>query len=340
MADVTIRELTKKFGESRALAGVSVDLPAGRITAILGPSGCGKTTLLRILAGLEEADAGTVRMGDAVLSDPRPRVPVERRGIGMVFQDSLLWPHLTVRANIGFPLGAGRGDDPRVERAANRTEVAEFLDRWPSGLSGGEQRRVAIARAIVAEPDLLLMDEPLSGLDANLRVRLLLAIRGIQRELGVTAGYVTHDQEEALGVADRIVVMRNGRVLQAGTPEEIYARPATEFVAGFVGLSSVVSGEGAGQTVRTALGEFPVADAADGAVRLAIRPESVRVGSGGPAKATVTKAAYRGDRWLVTLESGGEELLAWSDVGRGPGDEVTFRIDPAPVVVAADEENE
>ena len=340
MAEVTIRGLEKKFGESRALAGVDVDLPAGRVTAILGPSGCGKTTLLRILAGLEEADAGEVRLGDRTFSDPKSRVPVEGRGIGMVFQDSLLWPHLNVRANIAFPLGSGHGNDPRVEQAAARTEVAPFLDRWPTGLSGGEQRRVAIARAIVAEPELLLMDEPLSGLDANLRVRLLLAIRSIQQDLGVTAGYVTHDQEEALGIADHIVVMRSGRVLQTGTPEEIYARPATEFVAGFVGLSSIIDGECAAGAARTALGEFPVAGVIDGPVRLAVRPETVKIEADGPAVGTVTKAAFRGDRWLLTLRAGEEEVLAYSSGRHETGDEVALRVDPPPVAVAPDEEVE
>jgi len=340
MADVTIRGLEKKFGDSVALKSVDLRLPAGQITAVLGPSGCGKTTLLRILAGLADADAGEVRLGDTVFSDPRSRVPPERRGIGMVFQESLLWPHLKVRANIAFPLGSGKEGDPRVARAAERAEVVRFLDRWPAGLSGGEQRRVAIARATVSEPDLLLMDEPLSGLDANLRVRLLLAIRGIQRDLGVTACYVTHDQEEALGVADRIAIMKDGRVLQVGTPEEIYRRPATEFVATFVGLSTVLQAECASGVAHTALGDFPAEGAADGAIRLAVRPETVRIDSGGTLAAIVTKAAYRGDRWLLTVTAGETEILAYADARREPGDRVTLGIDPAPVLVAPDENEE
>jgi ABC-type Fe3+/spermidine/putrescine transport system ATPase subunit len=272
MSFVTIRGLKKKYGEEAALAGVDLDLPKGEITALLGPSGCGKTSLLRILAGLGEPDDGTVTMNGTVLNDPRSRRAPETRGIGMVFQDSLLWPHLRVKDNIAFPLGT-KGDDPRVVRAAERAEVAEFLDRFPGGLSGGEQRRVAIARATVREPRLLLMDEPLSGLDANLRVRLLAAIRSIQRELGVTTCYVTHDQEEALGVADRVVVMRAGRILRVGTPEEIYAAPESAFVAGFVGLSSLIDGVVTSGVARTALGEFPAEGAADGPARLAVRPE-------------------------------------------------------------------
>jgi len=339
MATVKVRGLGKKYGADAALSGVDLELPDERITAILGPSGCGKTTLLRILAGLTDADAGEVRLGDSVFSDPRSRVPPERRGIGMVFQDSLLWPHLKVRANIAFPLGSGKEGDPRVARAARLAEVVPFLDRWPAGLSGGEQRRVAIARAIVGEPDLLLFDEPLSGLDANLRVRLLLAIRGIQQELGVTACYVTHDQEEALGVADRVAIMRNGRVLQVGTPEEIYARPATEFVAGFVGLSTILDGECSGGMARTALGEYPADGAPDGPIRLAVRPESVRIDSGGATDAVVTKAAYRGDRWLLTVRAGETEILAYSAGRREPGDKVRLTIDPGPVGVAADEED-
>jgi ABC-type Fe3+/spermidine/putrescine transport system ATPase subunit len=340
MPDVTIRGLEKKFGDSTALASVDLELPAGEITAILGPSGCGKTTMLRIVAGLSDADGGEVRLGDTVFCDPRSRVPPERRGIGMVFQDSLLWPHLKVRENIAFPLGSGKEADPRVERSASRAEVSRFLDRWPAGLSGGEQRRVAIARATVAEPDLLLLDEPLSGLDANLRVRLLLAIRGIQRELGVTACYVTHDQEEALGVADRIAVMRRGRVLQVGSPEEIYRRPATEFVASFVGLSTILGGESAGGVARTALGDFPAEGVPDGAVRLAVRPETVRIVPDGTVDAIVSKAAYRGDRWLLTVTAGETELLAYADASRDPGEEVSLRIDPEPVPVLPDEDEE
>ena len=340
MAEVTIRGLERKFGDSVALDRVDLVLPAGQITAVLGPSGCGKTTMLRIVAGLADADAGEVRLGDTVFCDPRSRVPPERRGIGMVFQDSLLWPHLRVRENIAFPLGSGRNDDPRVEESAERAEVAQFLDRWPAGLSGGEQRRVAIARATVAQPELLLMDEPLSGLDANLRVRLLLAIRGIQRDLGVTACYVTHDQEEALGVADRIAVMRAGRVLQVGTPEEIYLRPATEFVATFVGLSTILPGVSEGGVARTALGEYPAEGVPDGAVRLAVRPETVRIASGGTLNAIVSKAAYRGDRWLLTVTVGETEVLAYADARREPGETVTLGIDPAPVPVAPDEDGE
>jgi ABC-type sugar transport system ATPase subunit len=339
MADVQIRGLGRTFGENEALSEVDLDLPDGCITAVLGPSGCGKTTLLRIVAGLTDASRGSVRVGDVLLNDPRSLVPPERRGIGMVFQDSLLWPHLTVEGNIAFPLGSASDRRERVLRAAERAEVAEFLERWPSALSGGEQRRVAIARAIVAEPDLLLLDEPLSGLDANLRVRLLLAIRSIQRSLGVTTLYVTHDQEEALGIADRIVVMRGGHVLQTGTPEEIYSRPATAFVAGFVGLSSLVDGEVSGGMARTALGDFPVDGAPDGSVQLAVRPESVKIEDGAPVVATVEKAAFRGDRWLLTMRAGDTELLAYAPDRREAGEPIAFSIDPAPIAVSADEDS-
>jgi ABC-type Fe3+/spermidine/putrescine transport system ATPase subunit len=181
------------------------------------------------------------------------------------------------------------------------------------------------------------MDEPLSGLDANLRVRLLAAIRSIQRELAVTACYVTHDQEEALGVADRVVVMREGRILQRGTPEEIYTRPKTAFVAGFVGLSSLLDGTVADGRAKTALGEFPANGASEGPVRLAVRPESVKIEAGAPLAATVESCAFRGDRWLVALRTAECELLSFAGERPAIGEEVRLRIDPAPVPVENDE---
>jgi ABC-type sugar transport system ATPase subunit len=336
MAEVELRGIEKRYGDAAALAGVDLDLVGGEITVLLGPSGCGKTTLLRILAGLAEPDSGRVTVDGEVLNDPRSRVPPEARGIGMVFQDPLLWPHFRVRSNIGFPLRVGKSGDPRVERAARAAEIADFLERYPSELSGGERQRAAIARAIVREPRLLLMDEPLSGLDANLRVRLLGKIREIQRSLGVTTCYVTHDQDEALGLADRVVVMRGGRILQTGTPEEVYARPRTSFVAGFVGVSNLLRGEVAAGRAETALGSYPAEG--EGSVVLAARPESVRLDAGDGTPGEVLSCAYRGDRWLVTVRAGEMELLSTSPGPRSAGEEVRVSLDPAPVAVIDDEE--
>ena len=332
-----IRGLRKEFGGSLALDGIDLDLPAGELTVILGPSGCGKTTLLRILAGLAPADAGKVEFDGVVVNDPRSRLPSEKRRLGMVFQDALLWPHLRVRGNIAFPLGAGRTGDPRVVKAARAAEIEPFLDRYPSELSGGECRRVAIARAVVSEPRLLLMDEPLSGLDANLRVRLIETIRRIQQELGVTALYVTHDQDEALGLADRVVVMRSGRVLQVGTAQDIYLRPKTEFVADFVGVSTIVPALAENGRARCAFGAFPVPEGTVGTVRLVFRPERVRLDGPAGIPGRVLRSAFRGDRWLVTVTAAEREILARSSTRRPQGEEVTVSFAEDPVVVEEDE---
>jgi putative spermidine/putrescine transport system ATP-binding protein len=334
---VEIRGLEKRYGDSVALRDVDLDLRRGAITVVLGPSGCGKSTLLRILAGLTMPDGGRVVIDGSVVNDPRSRVPSEDRGVGMVFQDSMLWPHLTVRRNIAFALGGDRDGARKVLQAAESAAVTDFLDRYPSELSGGERRRVAIARAIVGEPRLLLLDEPLSGLDANLRVRMLDTIAGIQRSLGVTAAYVTHDQEEALGLGDEIVVLRDGRVLQKGSPEEVYRRPASAFVAGFVGVSTLVSGEASGGEVRSLVGRFPHAGETEGKVVLAVRPESVRTG-GGSVSGEVVRSSFLGDRWLTCIRVSDQELLLYTAERREPGDEVAFELEPAPVPVAADEE--
>lgn len=341
MRTVRVEGLTKSWGKTAALRGIDLELEPGRITVLLGPSGCGKTTLLRILAGLVRPDAGRVLFDGEPVNDPAPLVPTEARGLGMVFQDALLWPHLTVRKNIGFPLGSRKDREAAVREAAAAAHVERFLDRYPAELSGGERQRVAIARAIVRKPSLLLLDEPLSGLDANLRVRLLDTIRGVQRALGTTACYVTHDQEEALSLADRIAVLRDGKVLQAGTPEEIYRRPRTAFVAGFVGLSTLLPGrpDGAG-AVETDLGRFPVEAAPAGDLLLAARPETVVIENGAEVRGKIERCRFLGDRWLLSVRVGAREVLSVSQVPRSPGEEVGIRIDPAPVPVEDDEETE
>ncbi|MCU0727896.1 MAG: ABC transporter ATP-binding protein [Planctomycetes bacterium] len=332
-----VEDLTLTYRGATALAGVSLEFPAGRISAVLGPSGCGKTSLLRALAGLSVPDAGRVFLGGEMANDPRVRIPPEARGVGMVFQDSLLWPHLSVRKNIAFPLGRASAADPRVEVAARACEVEHLLDRLPAGLSGGEQRRVAVARAIVGPPRILLLDEPLTGLDASLRVRLLSAIRDIQRRLGVTTVCVTHDQEEALGLSDRVSVMNAGRVLQSGTPEEVYSRPRGPFVAAFLGVSTFLPATLDGGVAVTGVGRFPAPGLAGERTTLLVRPETVRVVPDGEITGRVVSCLYRGDRWLVRYSVAEQELLGYSDRHMNEGADVRLAISPHPVPVAEDE---
>ena len=238
MTAVELEGISKSFGGAPVVDDLSLTLPDGSLTVLVGPSGCGKSTTLRILAGLEDADAGTVRIGDRDVTRAAPR----ERDIAMVFQNYALYPHLSVQRNIEFPLrnaGVGRSDAAeRARRAAERVGITALLDRKPRQLSGGQQQRVAIARALVRTPSVFLFDEPLSNLDAKLRVELRSEIRRLQQELGITALYVTHDQEEAMTIADQLVVLDAGRIAQRGTPEELYRRPSNTFVAGFIGSPS------------------------------------------------------------------------------------------------------
>src|SRR5881296_1879677 len=238
---ITLRDVSKRFGASTAVDGLSLEIAPGELVALVGGSGCGKTTTLRLVAGFERPDAGEVRFDDRVVND----VPPARRGVGIVFQSYALFPTMTVADNIAFGLRVARWPRARI-----RDRVAELLalmrldglgGRYANQLSGGQQQRVALARALARRPEILLLDEPLSALDAKIRLRLRGEIRRIQQDLGITTLYVTHDQEEALSIADRIAVMRNGRIEQVGRPEEIYARPRTDFVADFIGISNLLA---------------------------------------------------------------------------------------------------
>ena len=238
---VRVEGLVKRYGRVTALDGVALDFPAGELTAILGPSGCGKTTLLRSLAGFVEVDGGRIRFGD----DDVTRLTPQARGTAMVFQNYALWPHMTVFQNVAYGLRLRKLPDAevrqRVEKVLDLVEIgrlAGVMDRKPAQLSGGQQQRVALARALVVEPRVLLMDEPLSNLDAKVRQRLRVEVRRLQRAVGITAIYVTHDQEEALAIADTVVLMNAGRVEQAGTPQEVYFTPGSAFAAEFLGVSN------------------------------------------------------------------------------------------------------
>ena len=239
--EVIIKNAVKRYGDFTALHGVSLNIEKGEFFTLLGPSGCGKTTLLRMIAGFNSIEGGDFYFGENRIND----VPAHKRDIGMVFQNYAIFPHLTVEENVAYGLKARKVDkkeiDRRVKEALELVQIAPLASRKPSELSGGQQQRVALARAFVIEPSVLLMDEPLSNLDAKLRVQMRSIIKKLQRRLGITTIYVTHDQEEALAISDRIAVMNQGRVMQVGTPSEIYAKPENPFVAGFIGVSNFLN---------------------------------------------------------------------------------------------------
>jgi iron(III) transport system ATP-binding protein len=326
-AIVTARRLSKAFGPVRAVEDVDLDVRAGELLAVLGPSGCGKTTTLRLLAGFERPDRGEIRLDGGVVASPSVFVPPEKRRVGVVFQDFALFPHLTVADNLGY--GIAR------DRARRRRRIAEMLEliglddaagRYPHELSGGQQQRVALGRALAPEPALVLLDEPFSNLDATLRARMRAEVREILTAAGATAVFVTHDQEEALSLADRIAVMAVGRLLQVDTPGELYARPVDAFVASFVGDADVVQGRSDGIEVVTPIGTLPVADGAPrGTVDVVLRPESVRLWLDGSGIGVVRRIEYFGHDQLVEVE-----------VGLGRGTRVRARLGSARVLVPGD----
>jgi iron(III) transport system ATP-binding protein len=271
--------LTKRFGDVVAVDDVTLELRGGEFLGVLGPSGCGKTTLLRLVAGFERPDAGGIEIDGRVVAGPRRHLPPEGRRIGMVFQESALFPHLDVAANIGFGLPR-RGRETRVAELVALVGLAGLQQRMPHELSGGQQQRVALARALAPDPALILFDEPFSSLDATLRSQLRGEVRDILRAAGATTLFVTHDQSEALEISDRVAVMRAGRIEQISTPDELYLRPVNRFVAGFVGEANLLPGEVRHGEVQTLVGRFRAGtDAlADGArAEVLLRPEQLHM---------------------------------------------------------------
>ena len=277
---IVIDHCDKFYGGFKAINDVSLDIKAGEFFTLLGPSGCGKTTLLRMIAGFNSIEKGEIRFDDQVIN----KVPAYERNIGMVFQSYAIFPHMTVEQNVAYglkPRKVSKEDTKkRVQKAMELTQIAEYAKRQPQQLSGGQQQRVALSRAIVIEPDLLLMDEPLSNLDAKLRVQMRTSIREIQRALDITTIYVTHDQEEALAVSDRIAVMNMGVVEQVGRPYDIYAHPVNEFVANFIGTSNFMEAEATNQGVSI-LGAKPIPvtlkNGYTGKVKASVRPEQIEL---------------------------------------------------------------
>jgi iron(III) transport system ATP-binding protein len=291
MAGIGIEHVTKRFGGVTAVRDLSLDIADREFVTLLGPSGCGKTTLLRLIAGFMAPDEGVVRVGAAMLSTPASVVPPERRGMGMVFQNYAVWPHKTVFQNVAFGLEVrrvGRADtQTRVGRVLELVNLAGLEGRYPSQLSGGQQQRVALARSLVVEPGILLLDEPLSNLDAKLRERMRWELKELQRRTGITFVYVTHDQSEAMALSDRIAVMHAGEIMQVGAPRAVYARPVNKIVADFMGLVNLISGRvlraGGESGVVAVGGEHPIEArlppgvVAGQPVQVAIRPESLRL---------------------------------------------------------------
>ncbi len=334
MNQVVITGLRKSFGPHAVLAGIGLHVPAGSLTAILGPSGSGKTTLLRVLAGFEEADAGSVMIGETVVDSDTAHVAPERRKIGYVPQEGSLFPHLTVAANVGFGL-------PRRQRRGSRTQalldtvgLADFARRYPHELSGGQQQRVALARALAIHPAVVLLDEPFASLDAHLRASVRADVQQILRDTQTTAVLVTHDQDEALAIADRVAVLRNGQIAQYAPPAELYSRPADSDLARFIGDANLLDGVCRAGVVDTVLGPLPMeteqAGLSDGAAQLVtvlIRPEhiellpaGVSLPNGAGSTGEVVESEYYGhDAVLrVRIERGsdsGDSDLGDSDSG-------------------------
>ncbi|MGZ4438183.1 MAG: ABC transporter ATP-binding protein [Nocardioidaceae bacterium] len=337
---VVLEELRRTYGTIHALDGLSLDITPGEMVVLLGPSGCGKTTALRLLAGLEEATSGTVLVDGKDVT----RVPANKRDMGMVFQAYSLFPHMTVRDNVAFGLRLRRQDSSRrLARAREMLDMvglAEHENRYAHQLSGGQQQRVALARALAIEPSVLLLDEPLSALDAKVRVQLREEIRRVQVEVGTTTLFVTHDQEEALAVADRVGVMNAGKLDQIAPPTELYSQPATRFVAEFVGLSNKLPADVRDGRAELLGSRVPTIDGSltQGRGQALVRPEAVNVVPATDGNARVTAVAFLGPVSRVTcLLDDGTELLAQvsgaAAAHLAQDTRVRVGLDPTPVLV-------
>jgi iron(III) transport system ATP-binding protein len=354
---VTVRGAAKRYGALNALRGVDLDVPAGSFTVLLGPSGSGKSTLLRTLAGVERLDGGTIHFGQQAISDQHIHAKPEARGLAMVFQDYALWPHMTVQQNVGYALrrhGIGRRESVRrVESVLERVGLDAKSRSYPHELSGGQQQRVALARAIVGEPRLILFDEPLSNLDADLREHLRLEIATLTRETGATALYITHDQSEAFALADEVAVLSGGEIVQRGTAESVFRHPATPFVARFTGLAGSFEGtalEVSDERARVRVGEHVLSGVPGGGitggdqVEMMIRPTAthlepaeqtgLREGLRHRMSARIVDVAFRGRGYDHVVDTGSGLLASVFDERAWQrGEACVVAIDPAGMMV-------
>jgi len=345
MASVELRGLTKRYGNQAVVDRVDLTVEHGSLVCLLGPSGCGKTTTLRLIAGFVEPDGGEIAVAGKRLSAPGAVVPPERRNMSMIFQSYALWPHMTIAQNVGYGLSVRKLPREEVARRVSEmlavAQMSRYADRYPAELSGGQQQRVALARALVVKPETLLLDEPLSNLDANLREEMRFELRRLHDEYRYTTIYVTHDQQEAMTAADRIVVMREGRIEQSGTPDDVYERPATEFVARFIGGTNILRGPHLGDnvvrcggiTVRCGQGT----PAASGDTAVSIRPQEIvlseRTAEGmNRVRGTIERQVYLGSSrdYLVRLPGDTSlRVITPRELDFGAGREVTVELPPA-----------
>ena len=318
MAEILIENISKSFGDLMVLKDLSLTVRDGECFTLIGPSGCGKTVLLRIMAGFETLDAGRMSIGGEVVADAQSgtALPPEHRSLGVVFQDYAVWPHMTVRQNVGYPLKIARRDPVEaaalVQKSIDDVNLTGMEDRLPSQLSGGQQQRVALARALVAQPSLLLLDEPLNNLDANLREEMRFEIKELQKNLGVTILYVTHDQEIALAISDRMALLdEQGAIRQVGTPEELFSAPADEFVFSFLGMSNFLRVNVAGGLANLEGCVFPLVPQAglSGEARVGFRPSDAQLSRQGEGlRATVRRASFLGAFTDYQLDVCGQQV--------------------------------
>ncbi len=354
MAHVELRNLRKAYGETVAVDGVDLEIGKGEFMTLLGPSGCGKTTTLRMIAGLIEPTDGEIRVGGKLLSSPGSKgVPPEKRNMGMVFQSYAVWPHMSVFDNVAFPLRNLKKSKDEIHRRVHAVlelvKLDALEDRYPSHLSGGQQQRVALARALAVEPDILLFDEPLSNLDAKLREEMRFELKEIQRRIGVTSIYVTHDQAEAMAISDRIAVMSQGRIKQIGTAREIYDRPQDPFTAEFIGLANLLPAKVTAQkTVCLSSRQELEIDGSTGVtigaeILVSIRPHNIKIkktaSEGRDARneinGVVAKVSYLGDRVDYRIAIGDKALRVQTEPGEvyAEGTEVSVTLPPGKLSV-------